>query len=68
MLVLGAADGLSGGAARGLGHAPAADEIAVAAYAAYAINATQFVLKLRAARLQAAGSPAIAGLGRSLPA
>lgn len=28
--------------------------IAVAAYAAYAINATQFLLKLRAARLQAA--------------
>jgi 3-vinyl bacteriochlorophyllide hydratase len=30
--------------------------IALAAYAAYAINATQFVLKLRAARLQGAGS------------
>ena len=28
--------------------------IALAAYAAYAINATQFVLKLRAARLEAA--------------
>jgi len=32
--------------------------IALAAYAAYAINATQFVLKLRAARLQGAGSVA----------
>jgi 3-vinyl bacteriochlorophyllide hydratase len=32
--------------------------IALAAYAAYAINAVQFVLKLRAARLQAAGSVA----------
>ena len=30
--------------------------IALAAYAAYAINATQFVLKLRAARLQGAGA------------
>jgi 3-vinyl bacteriochlorophyllide hydratase len=29
--------------------------IALAAYATYAINATQFVLKLRAARLQGAG-------------
>jgi 3-vinyl bacteriochlorophyllide hydratase len=33
--------------------------IALAAYAAYAINATQFVLKLRAARLQGAGAVAI---------
>ena len=31
--------------------------IAVAAYAAYAVNATQFLLKLRAARLQAAATP-----------
>jgi 3-vinyl bacteriochlorophyllide hydratase len=30
--------------------------LALAAYAAYVINATQFVLKLRAARLQASGS------------
>jgi 3-vinyl bacteriochlorophyllide hydratase len=28
--------------------------LALAAYAAYAINATQFILKLRAARLQSA--------------
>jgi 3-vinyl bacteriochlorophyllide hydratase len=32
--------------------------IALAAYGAYAINATQFVLKLRAARLQGSGSVA----------
>ena len=31
--------------------------LALAAYAAYVINATQFVLKLRAARLQAASAP-----------
>ena len=31
--------------------------LALAAYAAYVINATQFVLKLRAARLQAAAAP-----------
>lgn len=30
--------------------------VALAAYAAYAINATQFLLKLRAARLQGAGA------------
>jgi 3-vinyl bacteriochlorophyllide hydratase len=30
--------------------------IALAAYAAYVVNATQFLLKLRAARLQAAGA------------
>ena len=32
--------------------------LALAAYATYAINATQFLLKLRAARLQAAGDAA----------
>ncbi len=31
--------------------------LALAAYASYAINATQFLLKLRAARLDAAASP-----------
>jgi len=36
--------------------------LALAAYASYVINATQFVLKLRAARLQAAGAPARAQL------
>jgi 3-vinyl bacteriochlorophyllide hydratase len=35
--------------------------IAVAAYAAYVINATQFLLKLRAARLEAARSPEVSG-------
>lgn len=34
--------------------------VALAAYAAYAINATQFVLKLRAARLQSASAPTVA--------
>jgi len=34
--------------------------IALAAYASYAINATQFLLKLRAARLQAAPAQAMA--------
>jgi 3-vinyl bacteriochlorophyllide hydratase len=34
--------------------------LAVAAYASYCINATQFILKLRAARLQAA---ALSGVG-----
>jgi 3-vinyl bacteriochlorophyllide hydratase len=32
--------------------------LALAAYAAYVINAAQFLIKLRAARLDAAGSPA----------
>jgi len=32
--------------------------LALAAYAAYAINATQFLLKLRAARLDAAAGAA----------
>jgi len=35
--------------------------LALAAYAAYAINATQFVLKLRAARLDQARDPAAPG-------
>jgi 3-vinyl bacteriochlorophyllide hydratase len=34
--------------------------IAVAAYAAYAVNASQFLLKLRAARLEAADIPGLA--------
>ena len=34
--------------------------LALAAYAAYVINATQFVLKLRAARLQGASAAAFA--------
>jgi 3-vinyl bacteriochlorophyllide hydratase len=39
--------------------------IAVAAYGAYAVNATQFLLKLRAARLEGAPAAAIAGLGQA---
>jgi 3-vinyl bacteriochlorophyllide hydratase len=38
-------------------HTQALMLLALAAYAAYIINATQFVLKLRAARLQAASAP-----------
>lgn len=34
--------------------------LVLAAYASYAINATQFLLKLRAARLQERGAPALA--------
>ena len=37
--------------------------LALAAYATYAINATQFLLKLRAARLQAALPPTLAVAG-----
>ena len=35
--------------------------LALAAYASYVVNATQFVLKLRAARLQASNGPAPSG-------
>ena len=35
--------------------------LALAAYASYAVNATQFILKLRAARLQAAAEQALPG-------
>jgi 3-vinyl bacteriochlorophyllide hydratase len=35
--------------------------LALAAYASYAINATQFILKLRAARLDEAARVAAAG-------
>ena len=68
MLVLGLQTAYLAALLAGWGTPRQQVEIAVAAYAAYAVNATQFVLKLRAARLQAAGSPAIAGIGRSLPA
>ena len=37
--------------------------LALAAYAAYAINAAQFILKLRAARLQRSPAPAMAVAG-----
>jgi 3-vinyl bacteriochlorophyllide hydratase len=36
--------------------------LALAAYAAYVINATQFLLKLRAARLEASMSPPTAAM------
>jgi hypothetical protein len=36
--------------------------LALAAYAAYVINAAQFLLKLRAARLQASGSSGGGGM------
>jgi 3-vinyl bacteriochlorophyllide hydratase len=39
--------------------------IAVAAYGAYAVNATQFLLKLRAARMDRALVAAVAGSGRA---
>lgn len=41
--------------------APGLMALALAAYAAYAVNATQFLLKLRTARLEGCGSPADAG-------
>ncbi len=37
--------------------------LALAAYATYAVNATQFLLKLRAARLSQDAAPAEAALG-----
>jgi 3-vinyl bacteriochlorophyllide hydratase len=40
--------------------------IALAAYATYVVNAAQFLLKLRAARLQAAGAPSPAADGLEL--
>jgi 3-vinyl bacteriochlorophyllide hydratase len=46
--------------ALGIGGARAQMWLALAAYAAYLINATQFLLKLRAARLELAGAPALA--------
>ena len=41
----------------GVGDAQGQMLLALAAYAAYAVNAAQFLLKLRAARLQAAAAP-----------
>jgi 3-vinyl bacteriochlorophyllide hydratase len=45
-----------------LASGPALAWLALVAYAAYAINAIQFVLKLRAARLQEARSAALGGM------
>ncbi|WP_299322447.1 2-vinyl bacteriochlorophyllide hydratase [Parasphingopyxis sp.] len=44
----------------GIGTVEARMFVALAAYAAYVVNATQFLLKLRAARLDAARNPAVA--------
>jgi 3-vinyl bacteriochlorophyllide hydratase len=44
----------------GIGSADARMFVALAAYAAYVINAGQFLLKLRAARLDAARGSAVA--------
>jgi 3-vinyl bacteriochlorophyllide hydratase len=46
----------------GIGAAQGQMLLALAAYAAYLINATQFVLKLRAARLQEARSATLGGM------
>jgi 3-vinyl bacteriochlorophyllide hydratase len=66
MLVLGLQTAYLAALVTGWGSARQQMLIAVAAYAAYAINATQFLLKLRAARLQ--GRPAVsvasAGFGQ----
>ena len=49
--------------AAGLGTERGRMLLALAAYASYAINATQFMLKLRAARLQGASPPVMAVAG-----
>jgi 3-vinyl bacteriochlorophyllide hydratase len=54
MLVLALQTAYVGALLLGLGSPVQQMTIALAAYAAYAINATQFILKLRAARLEAA--------------
>jgi 3-vinyl bacteriochlorophyllide hydratase len=54
MLVLALQTAYVGALLLGLGSPVEQMTIALAAYAAYAINATQFLLKLRAARLEAA--------------
>jgi 3-vinyl bacteriochlorophyllide hydratase len=54
MLVLGLQTAYVGALLLGLGSPVQQMTIALAAYAAYAVNATQFLLKLRAARLEAA--------------
>ncbi len=54
MLVLALQTAYVGALLLGLGSPVQQMAIALAAYAAYAVNATQFLLKLRAARLEAA--------------
>jgi len=55
MLVLGLHTLYLGAVFGGLGSPEAQMFLALAAYAAYVVNAAQFVLKLRAARLQNPG-------------
>ena len=54
--------------ALGIGDAPAQMLLALAAYAAYVVNAAQFLLKLRAARLEGAGAHRAATVGPGLAA
>lgn len=54
--------------ALGIGDAPAQMLLALAAYAAYVVNAAQFLLKLRAARLEGAGAHRGATVGPGLAA
>jgi 3-vinyl bacteriochlorophyllide hydratase len=61
MLVLGLQTAYLGALITGWGSARQQMLIAVAAYTAYVINATQFLLKLRAARLEARRTSALAG-------
>jgi 3-vinyl bacteriochlorophyllide hydratase len=63
MLVLGLQTAYLGALVTGVGSARQQMSIAIAAYAAYAINATQFLLKLRAARLEGRSSVSVASAG-----
>jgi 3-vinyl bacteriochlorophyllide hydratase len=65
MLVLALQTAYVGALLLGVGSPVQQMTIALAAYAAYAINATQFLLKLRAARLEAAPKRAVAAPGRT---
>ena len=63
ILVLALHTAYLGALALGIGDAPAQLLLALAAYAAYVVNAGQFLLKLRAARLEGAGAPRTVGPG-----
>jgi 3-vinyl bacteriochlorophyllide hydratase len=65
MLVLGLQTAYVGALLLGLGSPVQQMTIALAAYGAYAINATQFLLKLRAARLEAPPKRAPAAQGQT---
>jgi 3-vinyl bacteriochlorophyllide hydratase len=58
MLVLALHTAYLGAVAIGIGDGPAQMLLALAAYAAYVVNAAQFLLKLRAARLEGGAAPA----------